>query len=223
VPAVMLCVELPTLHVQPSTDPKDLPTVVSHALFADAAAAVVIEPDASGGLEILDTMAVTVPASAPLMTWEVTDHGFRMGLSPKVPSVLSGHVGDAVEALVKPHGLDVADVAGWAVHPGGRRIVDVVAEQLHLAAEQVAASRAVLDGYGNCSSPTVLMVLDEIRGASRSPPVTPWSQWPSAPASPSVPPSSAQPEPRHLLRGRWGRVVDGRAVIAEAVAAAWWA
>ena len=162
-PAVVLCVELPSLHLQPSTDPKDLQTVVSHALFADAAAAVVIEPDASGGLEILDTMAVTVPGSAPLMTWEVTDHGFRMGLSPKVPSVLSVHVRDAVENLIKPHGLTAGDVAGWAVHPGGRRIVDVVAEQLDLAAEQVAASRAVLDGYGNCSSPTVLMVLDEVR------------------------------------------------------------
>ena len=162
-PAVVLCVELPTLHVQPSTDPRDLQTVVSHALFADAAAAVVIEPDADAGLEILDTMAVTVPDSAPLMTWEVTDHGFRMGLSPKVPNVLSVHVGDAMQALIKPHGLDVADVAGWAVHPGGRRIVDVVAERLHLDAGQVAASREVLDEYGNCSSPTVLMVLDRVR------------------------------------------------------------
>jgi predicted naringenin-chalcone synthase len=162
-PAVVLCVELPSLHIQPSTDPKDLQTVVSHALFADAAAAVVIEPDAASGLEVLATSAVTAPGSAPLMTWEVTDHGFRMGLSPKVPGVLSLHVGDAVQSLIKPSGLDVADVAGWAVHPGGRRIVDVVAERLHLSPDQVADSRAVLDQYGNCSSSTVLMVLDRVR------------------------------------------------------------
>jgi alkylresorcinol/alkylpyrone synthase len=162
-PAVMLCVELPSLHIQPSTDPKDLQTVVSHALFADAAAAVVIEPDAASGLEILDTTAVTAPASAALMTWEVTDHGFKMGLSPKVPNVLSMHVADAVQGLIKPAGLEIADIAGWAVHPGGRRIVDVVAERLRLSPEQVADSRAVLDGYGNCSSATVLMVLEQVR------------------------------------------------------------
>jgi predicted naringenin-chalcone synthase len=166
-PAVMLCVELPSLHIQPSTDPKDLQTVVSHALFADAAAAVVIEPDATSGLEVLETTAVTAPGSAALMTWSVTDHGFRMGLSPKVPQVLSLHVADAVQSLIKPSGLEVADVAGWAVHPGGRRIVDVVAEQLHLDAEQVADSRAVLDEYGNCSSATVLMVLEQVRRRER--------------------------------------------------------
>jgi predicted naringenin-chalcone synthase len=167
VPAVVLCVELPTLHFQPCDNPRDLQTVVSHALFADAAAAVVIEPDATGGLEILDTTAVTVPGSAPLMTWDITDHGFRMGLSPKVPDVLSVQVGDAVQSLVKPYGLEVEDVVGWAVHPGGRRIVDVVADRLQLTADQVAASRAILDQYGNCSSPTVLMVLDEIRRRER--------------------------------------------------------
>jgi predicted naringenin-chalcone synthase len=171
--AVVLCIELPTLHVQPSTDPKDLQTVVSHALFADAAAAVVIEPDAAAGLEILDTTAITIPASAPLMTWEVTDHGFRMGLSPEVPSVLSVHVGDAMQSLIKPQGLDIGDVAGWAVHPGGRRIVDVVAERLQLAPGQVAASREILAEYGNCSSPTVLMVLDRLRQRERLEPGDP--------------------------------------------------
>ena len=162
-PAVVLCIELPSLHIQPSTDPKDLQTVVSHALFADAAAAVVIEPDAASGLEVLDTTAVTVPGSAPLMTWDVTGHGFRMGLSPKVPEVLSIHVADAVESLIKPSGLAIADVAGWAVHPGGRRIVDVVGERLQLRPDQVAQSRAVLDENGNCSSATVLMVLEQVR------------------------------------------------------------
>ena len=101
------------------------------------------------------------------MTWEVTDHGFRMGLSPKVPDVLSLQVAQAVQSLIKPAGLEVADVCGWAVHPGGRRIVDVVAERLQLGDDQVADSRAVLDEYGNCSSATVLMVLDRVRRRER--------------------------------------------------------
>ena len=164
-PSVVLCVELTSLHIQPSTDPRDLQQVVAHALFADAASAVVIEPDAPAGLELLDTAAVTAPGSAPLMTWDVTDHGFRMGLSPKVPDVLSLHAVDAVDALLKPHDVSAGEVTGWAVHPGGPRIVDVVAERLRLEPAQVEASRSVLDRYGNCSSGTVLMVLDEMRRA----------------------------------------------------------
>ncbi|GAA3617210.1 hypothetical protein GCM10022223_37220 [Kineosporia mesophila] len=162
-PALLLCVELPTLHMQKSDDPSDLQTVVSHALFADAAAALVIEPDAPVGLELLHTTAVTIPGTEELMTWDVTAHGFRMGLSPQVPDVLAGQVEDAMTGLVSGFGHTVDEVAGWAVHPGGRRIVDVVAERLRLGDDQVAESRAVLDEYGNCSSPTVLMVLGAIR------------------------------------------------------------
>jgi predicted naringenin-chalcone synthase len=164
-PAVMLCVELPSLHVQPAELAGDIEQLVAHALFADAATAVVIEPDAPHGLELLDTAAATAPGSAPLMTWAVTDHGFRMGLSPKVPDVLSVHVGDAVADLLKPHQLEVSDVDRWAVHPGGPRIVDVVEERLQLGTGRLDVSRQVLARYGNCSSGTVMLVLDDVRRA----------------------------------------------------------
>ncbi len=162
-PALVLCVEVTSLHRQRSDDPSDLQTVVSHALFADAAAAVVLEPDSATGLELLHTTAATVPGTEELMTWDVTAHGFRMGISPKVPDVLAGQVEDATRDLVEPFGHQLGEVAGWAVHPGGRRIVDVVADRLRLSDDQVAESRDVLDRYGNCSSATVLMVLAQIR------------------------------------------------------------
>jgi predicted naringenin-chalcone synthase len=168
-PAVVLCLELPSLHVQPAAGngPRDLEQVVAHALFGDAAAAVVLEPDAATGLELLDTAALTDPSSAELMRWDVTDHGFRMVLSPKVPDVLARYVGGATEALLARHGLVCGLVEGWAVHPGGPRIVAVVAERLGLAADQIAAAREVLDTAGNCSSATVLLVLDRIRNHGR--------------------------------------------------------
>jgi predicted naringenin-chalcone synthase len=96
------------------------------------------------------------------MTWDVTDLGFRMGLSPRVPDVLSRHVGDVVDELLTGAGLRIGDVAGWAVHPGGPRILDVVRDQLGLAEEQLATSRHVLAEHGNCSSATVLLVLEEL-------------------------------------------------------------
>ena len=160
-PAVLLCVELTSLHVQPAR--ADVQQVVAHSLFSDAAAAVVVEPGGGGGLEVVDMVAITDPSTAELMTWDVTDLGFAMGLSPKVPDVLATHVEGFVERLIAPHGLTRKDIRGWAVHPGGRRIVEVVQERLQLSDEQVAASYATLRDYGNCSSATVLLVLESVR------------------------------------------------------------
>jgi predicted naringenin-chalcone synthase len=164
-PAVLLCCELTSLHVQPpSAEPEQ---IVSHALFADAAAAVVIKPHIGesggrGGLEIQDIVSVTDVTTADHMTWDVTDLGFRMGLSSRVPDVLAVHVAKLVDGLLTRHGLVRADIDGWAVHPGGPRILDVVAHELELPPHALTESRAVLAEHGNCSSPTVLMILDAI-------------------------------------------------------------
>jgi predicted naringenin-chalcone synthase len=159
-PAVLLCLELTSLHVQPPT--ADAEQIVAHALFSDAAAAVVVLPSAPG-LELVDVVAVTDVATADHMTWDVTDLGFRMGLSQRVPDVLDGHVSQLVDDLLARHGLARSDVDGWAVHPGGPRILDVIQTRLGLTDADLAASRGVLAEHGNCSSPTVLMILDTLR------------------------------------------------------------
>lgn len=157
--ALLLCLELTTLHLQPPTD--DPEQIVAHALFADAAAAVAVTP-ARGRLDVVDVVAHTDAATAGLMTWDVTDLGFRMSLSATVPKVLAQHVAPVVDALLARHGVSRGAVAGWAVHPGGPRIVDVVQDRLGLVADDVAVSRSVLRDYGNCSSATVLLILDRL-------------------------------------------------------------
>lgn len=159
-PAVLLCLELTSLHVQPPA--AELDQVVTHALFGDAAAAVVVEP-AWAGYAVRDVTARTDPDTAGYMSWDVTDLGFRMGLSPRVPAVLARHVSGVVSELLGRHRLKPADVDGWAVHPGGPRILDVVGDQLALDPAALADSRTVLREAGNCSSPTVLLVLDRLR------------------------------------------------------------
>ncbi|MEX2292043.1 MAG: 3-oxoacyl-[acyl-carrier-protein] synthase III C-terminal domain-containing protein [Mycobacteriales bacterium] len=185
-PALLLCLELTSLHVQPAGDtartgsptPEDLQQMVAHALFGDAAAAVVLEPvgvagmggDAAPGLEVVDLVARTDVGTADLMTWDVTDLGFKLGLSPAVPDVLARHARSVVEELLGRHGLAVGDVDGWAIHPGGRRIVEVVGEVLGLAEEQLVPSYDVLRDVGNCSSATVLLVLERLAGTVDVPP-----------------------------------------------------
>ena len=176
---LVLCLELTSLHVQPPTD--DRSQVVAHALFSDAAVAAAVVPSGRSrpevasqstgaavgerveGFDFVDVAALTSVQDAPLMTWDVTDLGFRMGLSPRIPVVLREHVGPVVEDLLASHGLTVDDVRGWAVHPGGPAILDVTEECLGLTPRALRESRAVLAEHGNCSSPTVLLILDRIR------------------------------------------------------------
>jgi predicted naringenin-chalcone synthase len=162
-PSLLLCAELTSLHIQPTNPSADIQQIVSHALFSDAAAAVVLTPgNTPGGYAVSDVAALTDTTTADHMTWDVTDLGFRMGLSPKVPDVLSVHVRGMVDDLLKRNGLTIGDVDDWAVHPGGPKILDVVRDQLELPETAMAASREVLAAYGNCSSPTVLLVLDAL-------------------------------------------------------------
>jgi alkylresorcinol/alkylpyrone synthase len=167
-PAVLLCCELTSLHVQPPTD--DRAQVVAHALFGDAAAAVVVVPERPRrrpALLAVDVIARTDASTADHMTWDVTDLGFRMGLSPEVPRVLARQVRGLVTDLLQRNGITIGDVDAWAVHPGGPRILDTVTDRLDLPAAALDASRAVLAERGNCSSTTVLLVLDALREAGR--------------------------------------------------------
>lgn len=177
--SVVVCLELTSLHVQPPTD--DRAQVVAHALFSDAAVAVAVVPGARPaaelspqrgigttaraleGFEFVDVAAFTSAEHAPLMTWDVTDLGLRMGLSPRIPPTLREHVRPVIEKLLAAHALTVDDVKGWAVHPGGPAILDVVEERLSLPPQGLHDSRAVLAEHGNCSSATVLLVLDRLR------------------------------------------------------------
>jgi predicted naringenin-chalcone synthase len=164
-PALLLCAELTSLHLQPPGSRTDIQQIVSHALFSDAAAAVVVTPGDQhrAGYAVREVAAVTDTSTSDHMTWEVTDLGFRMGLSPQVPSVLAKHVRGLVDSVLERHGRVIADVDGWAVHPGGPKILDVVQDKLGLDDDALAESRAVLAENGNCSSPTVLLALERLR------------------------------------------------------------
>jgi alkylresorcinol/alkylpyrone synthase len=158
--ALVACVELCTLHVQPASSRED---AVYQALFGDGAAAAVVGPGGAGPA-IVGSATVTVPRSEERMGWLVEDDGFHMSLSPRVPALVERGVGRLVGDLLGPYGLIPADVAHWAVHPGGPEIVDRVQRRLDLSDAQVARSREVLADGGNRSSATVLFILELLLG-----------------------------------------------------------
>lgn len=171
-PAVLLNLELSSLHVQPP--PWDTEQFVVNSLFGDAAVATVVGPgEGHTGPLVLDRASHTAHEYEEHMTWEVGDEGFRMGLSPKVPDLIAARLPELVADLLRPHGVAPRDVGWWAVHPGGRRIVDAAEECLSLPPEATAASRRVLEEYGNCSSAGLPLVMAELRRTRPLPPGRP--------------------------------------------------
>lgn len=155
---LLCCVELCSLHFQ--TEHRE-DAIVANALFADGAAAAVIGA-ASHQRDmprIAGTASRVLPDSAGDMSWRIGDHGFRMTLSARVPDLVRAGLGDWLVGWLATHGLGLADVRGWAVHPGGPKVLDAVAGALELPGEAMDASRAVLAEHGNMSSATVLFVL----------------------------------------------------------------
>lgn len=158
--AALLSVELSSLHFAPADD-QELMTLL--ALFGDGAAALLLtHDDDATGPQVVDTYCLADFTTAEQMAWLVTDSGFRMELSLRVPVTLRRNVRAAVEGLLTPHGLCVGDIAHWLVHPGGPAILDAIAGRLELGKKQMALSRRVLREHGNCSSATVLLILDEL-------------------------------------------------------------
>jgi predicted naringenin-chalcone synthase len=159
---VLLCaVELCTVHYYYGWDPQRM---IANAIFADGAAAVVATSEPSAGAwRLRDTGSCLIPDSANAMTWTIADHGFEMTLSKKVPELIHRQLRPWLESWLAGHGLRISEVASWAIHPGGPKILDAVEESLELPAEATNAARSIFSRFGNMSSPTVLFILDELR------------------------------------------------------------
>ena len=157
---LVVCLELCTLHMQPEPTPEN---IVANSLFADGAAAAVVSARAPAPgrahFRLGAFRSALVAGSEEHMAWDVGDHGFKMVLSAYVPGLIGANIRGIVGDLLSPVGLSHADIGAWAVHPGGRAILDQVERQVGLGPDALAVSRGVLRDYGNMSSPTVLFVL----------------------------------------------------------------
>jgi predicted naringenin-chalcone synthase len=167
---LVVCVELCSIHFQREFS---MNNVVANCLFSDGAGAALVtsEPEgaARGVLELVDSHTCIEVDSETQMTWTISDSGFRMALAPEVPDTLRRGIDPFVATLLGKAGVRRTDVRFWAVHPGGRRIVEAVRDELDLAEEDVAPSFEVLGECGNMSSPTILFVLERCLARRRAP------------------------------------------------------
>jgi predicted naringenin-chalcone synthase len=153
---LILNVELCTLHLQETTD---IEQVLSFLLFGDGCAACVVSADPVG--VALDSFcAVVVPGTHDLITWNIREFGFDMILSGEVPAAIHDALQDHVTEILG--GAPVDSINLWAVHPGGRTVLDAVERALALAPPALSTSRDILRRYGNMSSATVMFVIERI-------------------------------------------------------------
>ena len=157
-------VELSSLHLQQENAVEPLLAMLQ---FSDGAAAALVSSE-QGGFAILDNFALSLEGSAELITWTIGDTGFSMHLSGEVPARIGAALQDERVRAKMLGEWRVEDVDAWAVHAGGRSILDSVERALGVGPEALAASRTVLAHYGNMSSSTLMFVLHELaRGQVR--------------------------------------------------------
>jgi len=151
-------VELCSLHLQ---ETQQLESLLAMLQFSDGAAAALVtaEPE---GLEMSHLFSAPLEDSAELIQWKVGDTGFEMTLSGEVPGRIQHALADEDTRKTLYNGWGPDQVTSWAVHAGGRSILDAVEKGLELPQGSLWASRDVLARYGNMSSATLMFVLAEL-------------------------------------------------------------
>lgn len=159
---LVVCTELCSLHIRSSRDPEQ---IVASAVFGDGAAAAIVasaEPRGGAALEVGDFSTAITSEGEEDMDWTIGDRGFEMRLTAEVPRIIGREIAGAVESMLGADPAAAADVDAWAVHPGGRSVLDRVESGLGLPEDALADSRAVLRDFGNMSSATILFILRRI-------------------------------------------------------------
>ncbi|RSK46293.1 type III polyketide synthase [Hymenobacter perfusus] len=159
---LVVCTELCTLHFQKSPEDDHL---ISNALFGDGSAAVLVQgrPAANGPSLALTAFHCDLePDGHADMAWHINDFGFEMTLSSYVPRMIQQGIGQLTQRLLADLPVQLADIHAFAIHPGGRKILESIEQALGLTAYDNRFAYQVLRDYGNMSSATVLFVLREL-------------------------------------------------------------
>ena len=159
---LIVSTELCTIHFQ-----KDFTedNILANALFADGSSALLVEvkPTSSVNFSIEGFHSDIIKSENEHMAWSIGDLGFEMKLSSYVPEILQKGIHQLLQALFDKTKINLNQINHFAIHPGGKKIIETVAQELKLKDSNLNDSFQVLRDYGNMSSPTIIFVLNEIK------------------------------------------------------------
>jgi predicted naringenin-chalcone synthase len=158
---LIVCTELCTLHFQQQPT---LDNMLSSLLFSDgSAAALVVSDDKSGkGLRLRHFYSEIVTEGKAAMTWGLSSTGFQMTLTSYVTDLIRADFASLVDRALEKAGMERRQISHWCIHPGGKKILDAIHKSLSFTNGDLLPSYAVLEAFGNMSSPTILFVLQRI-------------------------------------------------------------
>jgi alkylresorcinol/alkylpyrone synthase len=171
--AAILCVEICSLTVQQ----EDFSTtnLIASGLFGDGAAAVIVRGSRTAhrnsrgspqstrvGPQILGTGSVFYPNTEEIMGWDISEAGFKIVLSPQLPDLIKGRLSGDIDAFLSQYQLCRADIGHWIIHTGGPKVLDSIQNTLGLPDSDLQKSWDCLRQFGNLSSASVLLVLEEV-------------------------------------------------------------
>jgi len=158
---IIVCTELCTIHFQQQYSQDN---AASSLLFGDGSAAVLISNTISSDNSLtLKTFYSEVSYKGKEdMSWRLSNTGFLMKLSAYIPQLIQEDISALVDKALKNGNLKKDEITHWCIHPGGKKILEVIKQQLSLSIDDLSCSRKVLSEYGNMSSPTILFVLKDI-------------------------------------------------------------
>lgn len=157
--------ELCGLHLNPAKHASE--QCVIQSLFADGIIRYRVmthRPDKQA-YEVLSLLEEIIPDSAKAMRWYCSDWGMQMSLSKEVPDLIKDHLRAFISRLGAQGNIELNDRDAplfYAIHPGGPKILDRVAQQLELSDNQLKASRDILFSRGNMSSATLPHIWEKI-------------------------------------------------------------
>jgi len=164
---LIVATELCTLHFQQDYTPDNAAAAL---LFADGSAALLMANQPAGGKPALsiDGFCANIAFKGKLdMAWGISNKGFLMSLSSYIPHLIKEDISGLVQEALHKINIDRHSITHWCIHPGGRKILDEVEQQLQLHPDDLGFSRQVLEQYGNMSSATILFILKDILAGLR--------------------------------------------------------
>jgi predicted naringenin-chalcone synthase len=158
---LIVCTELCTIHFQKDCE---MDSITSALLFADGSAAALVTSDRvhEGGATIGKFYSEVAMHGQKDMAWNLSNKGFLMRLSAYIPQLVQAGITPLLENALSANGCSKQDITRWAIHPGGKKILETIGKELNLSPNDVQVSYDVLRNYGNMSSPTILFVLKEM-------------------------------------------------------------
>lgn len=158
---LVVCTELCSIHFQRENTEDNL---LANSLFADGSAALLVEGNPRKGINLkpISFFCEIATQGEHDMAWTVGDLGFEMRLSSYVPDVIKSGIKKLTSSLLEKISQGFSAISYFAIHPGGKKILEAIESELNLTKTQNKFAYEVLKNFGNMSSPTVLFVLNEV-------------------------------------------------------------